>query len=369
MNVSGFSSGNGSSTASRNKCLGKVGKSLRLGQVGWDISPERYVQGFRPISPLGSHSQCTWLSGERAVPRPCAGKPAPWRTPAGTLAGQEAIFMMDDLEDGLRQRVALERGSGGVGADLQAHGRVHQEALGGRFGAQAGKVITMHADSDTDQARADVLCARLVESCQRRQGPVLQVRAPEVPVTVVHGFHVHVDAVATRAADQQVGSLGLDALQEDAAGEVGLAAVDAAPFRCVGQAGTAGGLLGQAVHAAIEEASEVEECIHATVVGGPDIMGRSDQHAVPPALHGTEEEADMGSAFTDEDLQVGLLESGHDLRPHVPSSSGSQQAGQARCAALLGLFEEQWSGPPADTRGLGVRLADAAAALRRWALW
>ena len=147
--------------------------------------------------------------------------------------------------------------------------------------------------------------------------------------------------------------------------------MDAAPGRHEGEAG--GGLVGQAVHAVDEGAYEVEERFHAAGVGGVDIMGRSVQHAVSPRLHDSGEEADTESAFTDGDLQVGLPESVDDMwvePPQVAGFSGSQQqAGQAQCAVLLGLFEEQWSGPPADARGLGVRLADAAAAFRRWALW
>ena len=183
-----------------------MGFSLILGQARPDISPYRYV---RPVSSLGPHPRCLRLSGEGAGPRPYAGKPVPWTTPTEVLGDQDGIFMMDDdEEDGVRQRVGLEPGLGGVGLVLQAQDRLQPVAFGCMFAAQGGKVRPMHVDTDPDQARADALCAREVEWWQRQRGPVVQVRAPEVPQMVVHGFDLHEDASATGGFGHAGGSLG-----------------------------------------------------------------------------------------------------------------------------------------------------------------
>lgn len=280
---------------------------------------------------------------------------------------------VDDEVD-MRQRVTLAQGARGVGVDVQAQGRAQAggwQASGGM--AQGAQVGGTHVDGDQDQARADALCAREMEFWQSLRGPVVQVRVPEVPRMVVYGFDVHEGAAATGGFLQAGGSL--EDIQEDAAGEEGegLAAVDAAPGRQEDQAGPGGDLVGLTVHAVQEEqASEVEERFHAAGLGGRDIMGRPVQHEVSPGLHDSDEEAEMGSAFTDVDVQVGLPQSVDDtwVEPsQVAGLSGSQQAGEAQYAALLDLFEERWSGPAADSRGLGVRLACAAAAFCRWALW
>ena len=88
--------------------------------------------------------------------------------------------------------------------------------------------------------------------------------------------------------------------------------------------------------------SEVEEHVYAAGVGGGDIMGRPVQHEVPPGLHDSDEEADMGSAFTEVDVQVGLPESVDDMWVEPPQAAGlseCQWAGEVQCAALLGMFE------------------------------
>ena len=156
-----------------------------------------------------------------------------------------------DGEVGMCQRVALERG---VGVDVQAQDRAQAEgweASGGR--AQGAKVGGMHVDGDHDQARADALCARQVELWQSLRGPVVQVRAPEVPHMVVYGFDLHEGASGTGGFLQAGGSL--EDVQEDAAGEEGegLAAVDAASGRQEDQAGPAGDLAGLTVHAVQDE--------------------------------------------------------------------------------------------------------------------
>ncbi|KAK9845590.1 hypothetical protein WJX84_009560 [Apatococcus fuscideae] len=62
-------------------------------------------------------------------------------------------------------------------------------------------------------------------------------------------------------------------------------------------------------------------------------------------------------------------ETGHAGIDEAAGSLDARQDGALQYDMLMDLFEAQWSGPSPDSRGLGIRLADAAAAFRRWMPW
>ena len=321
--------------------------------------------------------------------RPCAGRTLYFRSSPGVMQAEDTMMFEMDGED---ERVVRED----VGLGLLGPGVVWS-LVSGRSGGQHGLVEEQEeggwcAPAADAQERATALHAELMAG-----GPaprVVEVAVPHVPRMVVHGFHVQGDAVSM-PADQLAGDEHGLHLEER---EAGLDAGDGAGMRAGAEDAAEHVADSWDVHGFWGEELEVLSAYVDDIVqdgqdaSGPVVDAREAAHdeqeadrgsasaQQPPVQHAwdslgwvsdSEAEELPGDGSCEDSGQQEAMEEADDADlPQVGVRPGALQSGSdGEWESVIQLWEDGWSGAPADGRGLGVRLADAAAAFRRWALW
>ncbi|KAK9844370.1 hypothetical protein WJX74_001548 [Apatococcus lobatus] len=292
-----------------------------------------------------------------------------------TAVGQEAVFLLEG-DDGRPQRVGRE-------LDLKA---LEEYRLGLPVQGQVWSALSegcgiMQALAEEEkQEPVEGLAAAFAHACRAERdlhGVHGHEHAAQEPQRVVFGFHVVQGAAADVEKDHQRGDShhlpGIEeGVGEHAADDIGANAPHHTHGDHLQVLSSVHELLWQGPHKEPRQMA-LDGAAGAGMGPGHGITG-GHVHDLFDVQEFQGEELQRLSAYVDDTIQDGggapeRVEADHDGADEAAGCLDARQDGALQYDMLMDIFEAQWSGCSPDPRALRVRLADAAAAFRRWLPW